>query len=447
MMVTSRECLQASGRGVVVAGQATLPMEASSQNLGTFASLRLPAFRLYIGGQFIAFVGNWVQRIAQDWLVLSLTGSVTAVGITAGLQSLPIMLFGPIGGVIADRYPRRRVMMATQVAAAMIGLTLAALTITRQVQVWHVYLAALALGVEFSIESPVRYAFISELVGPNLLRNAVSINSFSIQLGGLLGPAISAALLSSIGFGAAFALNAVSYGASITALLLLRHHEPAQQRKRSSDHARLSGGIRYVLGRPEIFWPTLLVGVLSMSTINMPATLTGYSKIVFHSGAGGYGLLTSMLAVGSMTGALISARFSRSTTRTALTAAGSMAALFMLAPLAPNRACFCVALVGLGVALMAFYTSTNSSLLLSAEPVVRGRVMGAYALVYFGGGALGGPIVGWFDERLGPRQGMMLCGVLPAIATALVALKLHGGRARCRVQLPGVEIGSTPADG
>ena len=304
----------------------------------TFRSLHTRNFRLFASGQIVSNTGAWVQRIAQDWLVLSITGSATAVGITTALQFLPTLLFGLAGGVIADRYPKRRVLLFTQVGMAAMAATLAILTLGHHVEVWHVYLVAFGLGTVVAVDNPTRQSFVNEMVGQEHLRNAVSINATVFQLGALVGPAISGVLINAVGSGYAFALNAASYSASTAALLLMRDSElhPAPA---ASDGTRIRDGLRYVAGRPDVLWPTVLVGVFGLFTVNLPVTLAAYARSVFDIGASGYGLLTSVLAVGSVTGALISAGRSRTRLRALVAIASTLATLYMIASLAPLRNC------------------------------------------------------------------------------------------------------------
>lgn len=397
--------------------------ELADAKRSTFRSLHTRNFRLFATGQLVSNTGAWVQRIAQDWLVLSITGSATAVGITTALQFLPTLLFGLAGGVIADRYPKRRVLLCTQVGMASMATTLAILTLGHHVQVWHVYLVAFGLGTVVAVDNPTRQSFVNEMVGQQQLRNAVSINASVFQLGALIGPAISGLLINAVGSGYAFALNAASYSASTTALLLMRdgelHPAPAAR-----DGTRVRDGLRYVAGRPDVLWPTVLVGVFGLFTVNLPVTLAAYARSVFDIGAGGYGLLTSVLAVGSVTGALISAGRARTRLRALVAIAGTLATLYMIAALAPSEWTYAPVLVGVGGATLLLYTSANSMVQLAAADSIRGRVMSVYLMVFIGSGAIGGPLVGWLDEHLGPRAGMLISGLVPAIVTALIGMRL-----------------------
>ncbi|MGH3626467.1 MAG: MFS transporter, partial [Sciscionella sp.] len=403
----------------------------------TFSSLQSRNFRLFATGQLFSNTGSWVQRIAQDWLVLTLTGSAAAVGITTALQFLPTLLLGLVGGLIADRYPKRKILLATQLGMATMAATLACLTLTHQVAVWHVYLIAFGLGIVTAVDNPTRQSFVNEMVGPDLLRNAISINSSVFQLGGLMGPAISAVLITAVGPGYSFAINALSYLAPYIALSLMRDRELSVLPAVAGGRGQLRDGVRYVLSRPHVLWPTALVGVFGMFTANLPVTLAAYARSVFQSGPGGYGLLSVVVALGSLTGALVSARRPRARLRTLFRFAAMLATFEMLAAVAPGQAAFCVLLAAIGATTLLLFTSANSMVQLAAHDAIRGRVMGVYLLVFVGGAALGGPVLGSIDQHLGPRVGMLLAGAVPAVATGLIAAKL--------ARPSGVNVGSQPA--
>lgn len=388
----------------------------------TFGSLRTRNFRLFASGQLVSNTGAWVQRIAQDWLVLSITGSATAVGITTALQFLPTLLFGMLGGLVADRYPKRRVLLAAQVGMASMAAVLACLTLTHRVAAWHVYLVAFGLGLITAVENPVRQSFVNEMVGPDQLRNAISLNSSVFQLGALIGPAISGVLIRAVGGGYSFAANSVAYAAPIAALSLMRDDELIRSPRADATGQRLRDALRYVASRPQMLWPTVLVGVFGMFTINLPVTLAAYARFVFHSGPSGYGLLSSVAAVGSLAGALISARRSRTRLRGLAGMCLALAALEIVAAAAPNELTYCLLLAAVGAATLLLLTSANSMVQLAADDTIRGRVMGLYLLVFIGSGAVGGPLLGTIDQHLGPQAGMLLAGAVPAIATIVVIL-------------------------
>jgi MFS family permease len=396
-----------------------------------FGSLRTRNFRLFATGQLFSNTGTWVQRIAQDWLVLSLTGSATAVGVTTALQFLPTLLFGLFGGMIADRCPKRGVLLVTQSALAVIAGVLAALTLTHVVTAWHVYVVAFALGLVTAVDNPTRQSFANEMVGPAQLANAISINSSVFQLGGLIGPAISGVLISAVGPGYSFAINAASYAAPLTALLMMR---PAELRTvewdRDSAGGGLRDGLRYALAEPHVLWPTVLAGVFGVFTCNLPVTLASFAHSVFHSGPSGYGLLSATVAIGSVAGALVCARLARPRLRMLLAYGLVLAALEIVSAVVPGQVPYAVLLVPIGGCTLLLLTSTNSVVQTAAHDTIRGRIMGIYLLVFIGSAALGGPLLGFVDEHAGPRTGMMLAGVVPAVATVLIGVKLARDRSR-----------------
>jgi MFS family permease len=409
----------------------------------TFSALEVRNFRLFVTGLFVSSTGGWVQRIAQDWLVLTLTGSATAVGVTTALQFLPTLLLGLFGGVIADRFPKRLVLLVTQSTMCGLAATLAVLGLTGQVQVWHVYTLALVLGLATAVDNPTRQSFVTEMVGRDRVRNAISMVSSTFQLGGLLGPAVGGAMIGAVGTGWAFALNAASFAGSISALLLMRESElPHRSAARLTGTMRLRDGLRdgleYAAHEPAVRWAVVLVGLFGMFTISLPVTLTAFADVVFHSGAAGYGLLNSVVALGSLAGALLSARRLRPhRLRNLFGIAGILALTEMVAAAAPSLWTFLPLLCALGLATLMFLTSAQSMVQLTTPDLLRGRVAGIYNLVFIGGGAIGGPLVGWIDETYGGRTGLLLAGLIPASATVVIAARLaRSGRLRLVVSRP-----------
>jgi MFS family permease len=388
-------------------------------------------YRLFVSGQLISNTGAWVQRIAQDWLVLTLTGSATAVGFTTALQFLPTLLLGMVGGLLADRYSKRVILLCTASGLSICAAVLAALTLTDHIAAWHVFVIAFATGLVTAMDNPARQSFVNEMVGPEQLRSAISINSSVFQLGGLIGPPISGVLIGAVGSGYSFALNAISYIAPIIAFSRMRARELHRLPRAAAEPGQLRAGVRYAMGRPDVLWPTALVGVFGMFTANLAVTLAAYAKTDLHAGASSYGLLTTLVAVGSVSGALISARRPRPRIRTLFTFGAMLAVLDIAAAAAPFRPLFCVVLVAVGACTMLLLTSANSTVQLAADDAIRGRVMGLYLLVFVGSAAIGGPLVGGLDAQFGARTGLLLAGIVPGIATAVIALPLArraGGR-------------------
>lgn len=404
----------------------------------TFGSLEVQAFRLLLAGWLAAGTGAWVQRIAQDWLVLTLTDSPVAVGVATTCQFLPTLLLGLHGGALADALPRRRILMFSQVAMGLIATVLAALTATGRVEVWHVYGLALTLGVVNAVDNPARQSFLVETVGTSRLRNAISLLSLTFQVGALVGPLLSGVLIVTAGTEYAFAVTAVTYLVPLTLLAYLRPPDPDV----STDHARarVRDGVRYALRTPAVLWPSLIVGSFAFFTLNLPVTLATFAKHEFESGPTGVGLLSAGLALGSLLGALTTAR--RSQPLRLRTIAGSAAILtitLLIAAFAPTQATLACLLVPVGAANLALLTAAQSMVQLASADVVRGRVAGLYLCFFIGSGALGSPVVGLVAEHLGANNALLASGAVPAVITALIARHL-AHRAHVRIGLITVSL-------
>ncbi|TLS41829.1 MFS transporter [Streptomyces montanus] len=397
---------------------------ASPEKSSTFSSLRIRNYRLFATGGLVSNTGTWMSRITQDWLVLSLTGSSTAVGITTALQFLPMLLFGLYGGVIADRYPKRRMLFFTQGALGLCGLALAVLTLSGQVQVWHVYLIAFLLGMVTVVDNPTRQTFVSEMVGPDQLRNAVSLNSANFNSARLIGPAVAGVLISTVGSGWAFLINGLAFLAPITGLLLMRTSELYKVERAPRGKGQLREGLRYVAARPELIWPIVLIGFVGTFGYNFPIWLTAFADDVYHAGAGTYGLLNTLMAVGSVTGALLSARRASVRLRFLVGSAAVFGVLEIAAALSPSYWLFAFLLVPIGMAALTVNTTANASVQLATDPAMRGRVMSLFMMVFVGGTPLGAPLVGWVTDSFGARMGFAFGGLVSALAAATVGLIL-----------------------
>ncbi len=401
-----------------------------------FSSLKIRNYRLFASGAVISNTGTWMSRITQDWLVLGLTGSATAVGITTALQFLPMLLFGLYGGVIADRYSKRGMLLCTQTALGLCGLALAALTLSGHVQVWHVYLIAFLLGMVTVVDTPARQAFVMEMVGPNDLRNAVGLNSANFQSARLVGPAVAGVLITAVGSGWAFLLNGLSFTAPLIGLLMMRTAELHSVDRAPRGKGQLREGLRYVAGRPELIWPIVLVGFIGTFGFNFPIWLTTFADDVFHAGPGTYGLLNTLMATGSLTGALLAARRGTSRLRMMVGAALLFGLLEIVAALTPSFWAFAALMVPIGVFGLTFNVTANSSVQLATDPSMRARVMSLYMMVFVGGTPIGGPLVGWATDTYGARAGFIAGGVISALAALTVGLVLmRVGGFRLRLDL------------
>ncbi|MEU5594359.1 MFS transporter [Streptomyces sp. NPDC020298] len=389
-----------------------------------FSSLKIRNYRLFFLGQVVSNTGTWMQRIAQDWLVLSLTGSSAAVGITTALQFLPMLLFGLYGGVLVDRLPKRPTLLVTQASMAVTGLALAALTLTGHVQVWHVYLAAFAVGLATVVDNPARQSFVSEMVGPEQLQNAVSLNSANFQSARLVGPAVAGVMITGVGTGWAFLFNGLSFVAPIAGLLLMRVRELHVVERAPRGKGQLREGLRYVAGRPDLIWPIVLVGFIGTFGFNFPVWLSAYADDVFHAGAGAYSLFNTLMAVGSLVGALLAARRGTARLRVLIAAAAAFGALEIVAALAPSYWLFALLMTPIGIAGLTVNVTANTAVQMATDPAMRGRVMALFMMVFMGGTPLGAPVVGWITDTYGPRVGFILGGAISAAAAVTIGLVL-----------------------
>ena len=390
-----------------------------------FRSLRVRNYRVFATGQIVSLTGTWAQRVAQDWLVLELSGdSGIALGIVTGLQFLPLLLFGLYGGVLADRYDKRRILVAAQAVMAVQALVLGLVVAFGAAQLWHVYVLAAMLGIATAVEIPARQSFVVEMVGPEDLPNAISLNSAMFNTARIVGPAIAGLAIAAAGTAPVFLANAVSYLAVMAGLLSLRSAELSRATPLVRERGQLVEGLRYVRNRPDLLLTMVLVGVIGMFGLNFQLTLGLMAKTEFHLGAGTFGLLTSMLALGSLTGALLSARRRGPRLRIVLGAGLLFGVLEIVAGLTPSVVLLALVLVPTGIAVITFTTAANATLQLRTESAMRGRVMGLYVLVFLGGTPVGAPIVGAIAEAFGPRFGLLVGGAVSALSAALIAVLL-----------------------
>jgi MFS family permease len=389
---------------------------------------------LFATGQVISNTGSWMQRVAQDWLVLELThGSGSALGITTGLQFLPLLLFSLWGGAIVDRYPKRIILMVTQASAGALALILGVLALTGEVRIWHVYALAFALGMVTVVDNPARQTFAVEMVGRAEMPNAIALNSAVFNLGRIAGPAAAGLIIAAVGTPAAFLVNAASYLAVITGLKLMRPSElrPAERKPRAK--GQLREALAYVRARPSLWSLMVLVFFVATFGMNFQVAIPLMAKGVFHTGAGAFGLGSTVFAAGALGGALLAARRKQPGARLLLITSFGFGLLEMLTGVMPSFWTFMVALFPVGVVLITFTTAANSVTQLGTTPDMRGRVMGLYLLVFLGGTPLGSPLAGWAAQAFGPRTSLIAGGVISAVTAAVVALVLaHSLEVRVR---------------
>ena len=392
--------------------------------LNTFRSLKNPNYRIWAGGALVSNVGTWMQRTAQDWLVLSeLTQhNASAVGIVMALQFGPQLLLLPLTGMAADLLDRRKLLLFTQAAMGLLALGLGLLCISGRVELWHVYVFAFLLGCVTAFDAPVRQTFVSEIVSEEDLGNAVALNSTSFNAARMLGPAVAGLLISSVGTGWVFIINAFSFAGVIGSLLLLRTSLLRRAPRIKATRGSLVEGFRYVSGRPDLVSVLLMLFLIGTFGLNFPIFLSTMSVTAFHAGAGQYGVLSSIMACGSVAGALLAAGRDKPRLALLLGAAALFGFGCALAAVMPNYWLFGMMLVLIGIAAQTFTTTVNSAVQLSTAPAMRGRVMAIVLAISAGGTPLGAPIVGWVADVFGPRWALGI-GALSGFAAAAVGVR------------------------
>jgi MFS family permease len=381
----------------------------------TFAALAVPNYRLYVRGQSVSLVGTWMQMTAQSWLVLTVTGSSTALGVVIALQTLPVLLLGPYGGVIADRVDKRRLMVALQCAMGVQALVLGLLTVLHVVRLWEIAALAALLGLNNAFENPARQSFMLELVGAEHLRNAVSLNSVLVNVARAIGPAIGGVLIATVGVGVCFLLNAGSFVAVVATLVRLDRGALAPSPPAPRARGQLREGLRYVARTPQLGVPLLMMGLAGMLAYEFQVSLPVMAKHGLHSGAAGFGFMTAAMGVGAVMGGLLVAARGRTGLLPLSIAAAGFGVALLLAALAPSLGVELVALMLVGWASISFMSTGNATLQLTAEPSMRGRVMSLWFVAFQGSTPIGGPIVGWLMSVAGARAGLGL-----AAATCIV---------------------------
>jgi MFS family permease len=377
----------------------------------SFHSLSVPNYRRYFAGQVVSLSGNWMQTVAAVWLILSLTGSGVAVGLTTALQFLPMLLFGAWGGLFADRFPKRRLLMVTQALMALPAIGLFAATEAGAVAPWMVYLAVFAMGAVNAVDNPTRQSFVIEMVGPARVVNAVSLNSVIVQSARIVGPAIAGLLIAAFGVGPCFGVNALTFVAMIVALWRM---DPAQLRAAPTggrEPGAIRAGLRYVRRTPALAVPLALMALVGTFGFNFQVVLPLLARFSFDGGAGTYAVLVSAMGVGSVAGALIVGAHGRTGPRLIAAAALAFGASALLAAAMPALAFEIPMLALLGAAAVTFAASINSTLQLAVEPAMRGRVMALYSVVFLGSTPIGGPLTGWLSQAYDPRVALLLAAI------------------------------------
>lgn len=411
----------------------------------TFRALSNPNYRLYLAGSAVSNTGTWMQRVAQDWLVLQLPGnSGTELGITTGLQFLPVLLLSPYAGVVADRFPKRRLLQITQLTMALASLVLGLVAVLGVAQTWQVYLIAFVFGIGSAFDGPARQSFVSEMVGPDDLTNAVGLNSATFNAARILGPGLAGLMIGALGGGAeatgwVILINAASYLAVIAQLERMNVALLNSPALRAREPGALVEGVRYVRSQPKMMLILVMVFFAGTFGMNFQITSALMATEVFGKGAGEYGVLGSAMAVGSLAGALLAARRVRIRLRLLVFAGLGFGAAEIVAALLPTYVAFAVFAPVIGFCTLTLLNSANATLQLESPPAIRGRVMALYMTIVMGGTPLGAPIIGWIGQHLGARWTLVIGGALTILGVLLalaVFARLSGG---ARSVLTGVE--------
>lgn len=391
----------------------------------SFLSLGVPNYRRYFTGQVVSLSGNWIQIVAETWLVLRLTDSGLAVGLNTALQFAPMLVLGAFGGVLADRFDKRRLLMVTQLAMVAPALGLFAITITGVVAPWMVFTLVFIRGTVLALDTPTRQSFVIEMVGADRVVNAVSLNSVIVHCARMVGPAIAGVLIATIGVGPCFALNALSF---LAMLFALSRMEPAAltrpERSGRRPHA-LREAVRYVARTRALAVPLAMMAMVGTLGFNFQVLLPLFARFTFHGGAGTYAALVVAMGAASVVGALTAGARGRVSATLLIASSAAFGVFTLLAALAPTLWLAVIALALVGAASVTFAAGVNSTLQLEVEPAMRGRVMALYSVVFLGSTPIGGPLAGWLSEAAGPRAGLGLgaAGALLAAAGALVVLQ------------------------
>jgi MFS family permease len=411
------------------------------------SSLRQRNYRLFFFGQLVSVAGTWMQTVAQSFLVLGLTHSGTQLGLATAARFLPMFLFGPMGGVIADRMDKQRVMYVTQTLSGLLAATFAVLIAAHSIEMWMVYVLAVLLGCVNVFDNPARQSFISEMVSPADLANAVTLNSVSINMARVYGAAIAGVIAATLGLALCFACNALSFGAVLISLAAMRKSELFPARRVTRKKGQVREGLRYVRATPELAVPLVMIAVIGTLAWEFPVTLPLMARNVFHGGAAAYGVMASVMGVGAVVGGLISAARPRPRPRALCLAAIGWGIAILAAAAAPTLPLELAALLFVGYGSITFNSFAKTTLQLAAAPSMRGRVMALWAVAWLGSTPIGGPIVGWVGQHAGARWGLviggaaaLLCGLAALPALSRIDRRAMAAEAEAGAAAPGAEL-------
>jgi len=414
------------------------------------SSLRQRNYRLFFFGQIVSVAGTWMQTVAQSFLVLDLTHSGTQLGLTTAVRFLPLLLFGPLGGLFADRRDKQRVLLVTQTLAGLLAGAFAILIATGSIRLWIVYLLALALGFVNVFDNPARQSFISEMVSAPDLPNAVTLNSVAMNMARVFGAALGGVIAAAIGLAWCFGCNALSFAAVLISLLVMRKLELFPAKRVAKKKGQVRQGLRYVRSTPELLIPLVMIAVVGTLAWEFQVTLPLMATKVFHGGAAAYGVMASVMGAGAVVGGLISAARSRPRARALCLAAVGWGIAILAAAVAPNMAIELAALVFVGYGSITFNSLAKTTLQLAARPEMRGRVMALWGLAWLGSTPIGGPIVGWIGQNAGARWSLvigglatLICGILALPALTRIDRRADRNRTSPAENTP---AGTTPPE-
>jgi MFS family permease len=414
------------------------------------SSLRQRNYRLFFFGQIVSVAGTWMQTVAQSFLVLDLTHSGTQLGLTTAVRFLPLLLFGPLGGLFADRRNKQRVLLVTQTLAGLLAGAFAILIATGSIRLWIVYLLALALGFVNVFDNPARQSFISEMVSAPDLPNAVTLNSVAMNMARVFGAALGGVIAAAIGLAWCFGCNALSFAAVLISLLVMRKLELFPAKRVAKKKGQVRQGLRYVRSTPELLIPLVMIAVVGTLAWEFQVTLPLMATKVFHGGAAAYGVMASVMGAGAVVGGLISAARSRPRARALCLAAVGWGIAILAAAVAPNMAIELAALVFVGYGSITFNSLAKTTLQLAARPEMRGRVMALWGLAWLGSTPIGGPIVGWIGQNAGARWSLvigglatLICGILALPALTRIDRRADRNRTSPAENTP---AGTTPPE-
>jgi MFS family permease len=391
----------------------------SSGRSSTFASLRVRNYRLFFIGQIISTSGTWMQTVAQGWLVLRLTHSGTDLGLITAARFLPMMLFSPWGGLIADRLDKRRILYVTQVLSGLLALLLAALVATHQIELWMVAVIALALGCVNVFDNPTRQSFIAEMVSDKELGNAITLNSVTINMARVMGPAAAGALIATVGIAPCFLANGVSFGAAVISLVLMRGHELYPVDRPARQPGQVRDGLRYVRRTPELLVPLLMITLVGTLSWEFQVSLPLMARFTFHGSAATYGTMLAFMGAGAVVGGLVTARRNRVSAVGLGRSSIGWGLAILAASVAPNLPTEYALLLLVGYGSISFNALAKTTLQLAAVPSMRGRVMALWSVAWLGSTPIGGPIVGWIGQSFGARWSLVVGGLAAVLAGLL----------------------------